>query len=124
MAFNDFANNPSSYTIAVCDFYTFGFGWHIVLPKLESLNLISSREKNEFPIVNLIFYHIKRYLYGIPERLKEMPFVSALLIKSNIDFVHGIDFKKMLYWAGTNNLDETYWGCKEKNFTNVVISQN
>ena len=94
---DDSASDPSSYTVAVCDPRAPGFGWRIVLPKSESSNLISSGEMNEFPIVDATSYHIRRYLYGIPEGPKEMPPASALPMESNIDLMHGIDFRKGCY---------------------------
>ena len=96
-ALDDSASDPSSYTVAVRDPRAPGFGWRIVLPKSESSNLISSGEMNGFPIVDAASYHIRRYLYGIPEGPKEMPPGSALPMESNIDLMHGIDFRKGCY---------------------------
>ncbi|KAF2188811.1 Aminomethyltransferase folate-binding domain-containing protein [Zopfia rhizophila CBS 207.26] len=42
-------------------------------------------------------YHLRRYLYGIPEGQKEVQRESALPMESNIDLSQGIDFKKGCY---------------------------
>ncbi|KAF2825765.1 putative transferase CAF17, mitochondrial [Ophiobolus disseminans] len=47
--------------------------------------------------VDAQYYHIQRYLHGIPEGPNEIPRETALPMESNVDLSGGIDFKKGCY---------------------------
>jgi folate-binding protein YgfZ len=50
-----------------------------------------------FPILDTQQYHIRRYLYGIPEGPKEIQRENALPMEFNFDLSDGIDFRKGCY---------------------------
>ncbi|OCL10280.1 Aminomethyltransferase folate-binding domain-containing protein, partial [Glonium stellatum] len=98
------ASDLASYKFALHDPRAPGFGWRAVLPKSglgsgssNPSDLLSSREASDLPVIDVTSYHIRRYLYGIPEGPKEMPPASALPMESNVDLMHGIDFRKGCY---------------------------
>lgn len=47
--------------------------------------------------VDTKYYHIQRYLYGVPEGQTDIPRETALPMECNIDLNGGIDFKKGCY---------------------------
>ncbi|CAI6300819.1 unnamed protein product [Periconia digitata] len=57
----------------------------------------SSLKNPPVPIVDTQQYHLRRYVYGIPEGPNEIPREAALPMEYNIDLSQGIDFKKGCY---------------------------
>lgn len=47
--------------------------------------------------VDTKFYHVQRYIHGVPEGAAEMPPYGTLPMEANIDLNSGIDFKKGCY---------------------------
>lgn len=54
-------------------------------------------ESSPVPVVDTQQYHLRRYVYGIPEGPQEIPRETALPMEYNIDLSQGIDFKKGCY---------------------------
>jgi folate-binding protein YgfZ len=53
--------------------------------------------EGKIDIVDTQQYHLRRYLYGIPEGQREIQRESALPMECNIDLSEGIDFRKGCY---------------------------
>jgi folate-binding protein YgfZ len=47
--------------------------------------------------VDAKYYHIQRYMHGVPEGPEEIPRESSLPMEANVDLSGGIDFKKGCY---------------------------
>jgi folate-binding protein YgfZ len=47
--------------------------------------------------VNAMYYHIQRYMHGVPEGPDDIPRETALPMEANVDLSGGIDFKKGCY---------------------------
>ncbi|KAF2809243.1 Aminomethyltransferase folate-binding domain-containing protein [Mytilinidion resinicola] len=73
-----------------------GFGQRILISG-ESIKGGPIREVLDKHMVDLRWYHLRRYMYGIPEGPQEIPPTTALPMESNIDLMNGIDFRKGCY---------------------------
>lgn len=66
----------------------------ILAPAWDNARLEDSTGLDE---VSEKFYHLKRYLNGVPEGQKELLQDSTILHEANIDLMQGVDFRKGCY---------------------------
>ncbi|OCK82607.1 Aminomethyltransferase folate-binding domain-containing protein [Lepidopterella palustris CBS 459.81] len=107
------------------DFRAPGFGWRLLLRGAQVPGGLSEfLHLNPLTtVVELRSYHLRRYIYGVPEGPIEMPPASALPMESNVDVMHGIDFRKGCYVGQELTIRTKHTGVVRKRILPVQLYQ-